>query len=174
MYTLHRLCPRKRTHKHPPSMQYPHIIALIDSRLALLHQVRDLVAPSCSGSRSPLPKLRVRKVAASRIVIKSEVAPADSFENSAAPKSPQPLRLPPTLRRERVSRTKSTVAQKAVSTLTRNVPNMPVAVSADQVRAAEARKQSGPTQPASADDWGSFNTERIARKWLQELKAATA
>lgn len=155
-------------------MQYPHIIALIDSRLALLRQVRGLVAPSCTTSRSPLPQRKIRKQTASRTLIKSEVIAADSFENGAAPKSPVPLRLPPTPRRERVSRTKSTVAPKAASALTGNVPNMPVAISADQVRAAEARKQSVATQPLPGDDLASFNIEQIARKWLQELKPATA
>jgi hypothetical protein len=155
-------------------MQYPDIIALIDSRLALLQQVRELVAPSCASSRSPLAKPRVRKEAASRTVIQSEVIPANFLENGAAPRLPQPLRLPPAPRRERVSRTKSTVAPKAVSALTGNVPNVPVAISADQVRAAEARKQSVATQPPPGDELASFNTEQIARKWLQDLKAATA
>lgn len=155
-------------------MQYPHIIALIDCRLALLQQVRNLVAPSCTGSRSPLPKSKVRKEAASRTVIKREVIPADPFEDGAAPRSSQLLRLPPAARRERALRTKGTIAQKAASALTGNVPNMPVAISADQVRAAKARKQNVATQPMPGDDLASFNTEQIARKWLQELKAATA
>jgi hypothetical protein len=155
-------------------MQYPHIIALIDSRLALLQQVRELVAPSCTNSHSPLPKPGVRKEATSRTVIKSELISRDSFEKGAAPRSPQPLRLAPAPRKERVSRTKSTVALKVASALTGNVPNMPVAISAEQVRAAEARKQSVATQPLPGDDLASFNTEQIARKWLQELKAATA
>jgi hypothetical protein len=154
-------------------MQYPHIIALIDSRLALLRQVRGLVAPSCTSSRSHLPKAGVRKQAASRTVIKSGVIAPDSFENGAAPRPPQPLRLPPALPRERMSRTKSTVVPRAASALTGNVPNMPVAISADQVRAAENRK-SVATQPLPANDLASFNTEQIARKWLQELKAAPA
>lgn len=155
-------------------MRYPDIIGLIDSRLALLQQVRELVAPSCINAHSPLPQPRVRNEARSRTFVKSEVIAADSLKSGVAGRSPQPLRLPSAPRKERVSRTKITVALKAASALTGNVPNLPVAISADQVRAAEDRKQSVATQPLPGNDLASLNTEQIARRWLQDLKVATA
>lgn len=162
-------------------MQFPNIVALIDARIALLEQVRDLLAtppamipispPSDRGIKHQPPAVLTSK----RQIAEALALPSASPENGPMPvASHEPVRLPPVAPRPRSSARKRPLLAETHSALVGQLPSGPVVVPPARVRAEEAQRRIVEGSGLPTREETSVEPDQILRRWLREQHVDTA
>ena len=157
-------------------MEFPHIVALIDARIALLEQVRRVLARPAEGSRPAARRVKKRSLPATPASSPSETKPLSSAiqEVKAMPAAPpEPVRLPFVAPRERSS-SKEKAAVKGRSALAGHLPSGPVVVAAARVQAEEAQRRTAERNPVRMQDEKSPEPDQILRRWREQQQTGTA
>lgn len=157
-------------------MQFPKIVAMIDARIALLEQARDVLAESSRASRVSHPgaaRRRPRVAPAVRVAttvtlpVPPEIAPVPVV-------TPEPKRLPFVAPRQRSSARKKAVTAETQSALAAHLPAGPVVVSAARVQEEEAQRRNAEGKALPVQKPESVESREILRGWLQEHHAREA
>lgn len=159
-------------------MQFPKIIALIDARIALLEQVRDLLAASRAAEFQLPPRTPTRPHppaprSPKRGEAKTSLPPAPAAsatppEPPQLPELPEPVQLPLVAPRPRPAAKKKPAPPEAHSALAGHLPAGPVVVSAARVLAEEAQRHNTERKPLPAQEQKPAEPNQILRRWLQE------
>jgi hypothetical protein len=156
-------------------MQYPNIVALVDARIALLQQARDLLATPSTESAEPSPKRakRLRQDAAAPSPSQAETSPAIASESSPAQAAPpEPVRLPFIAPRGRSGARKKAAPAEAPSALGGHLPTGPVFVSAARIQAEEAQRKSADEETLPARQEAAVEPNEILRRWREAQHAS--
>lgn len=150
-------------------MPYVHVLQLIDTEIARLQQVRELLLPSLPTTfTTALLNLRHLQIQqpAEQIVLaqQADTPPAEP----ARVQAPVTIKYVPP-RRERTSKgrrgPRNKVALLAGNTAFQGpVPNGPVYVSADKLRIMQKKQETASKQEAPGD---VFTAEQLSRLWLR-------
>lgn len=156
-------------------MQFPNIVALIDARIALLQQVRKLLATYPADVHLPPPRLtKSRKPTIRSSKRRQTKASPSAFSDNTRllVASPEPVRLPFVAPRERSSASKRPVPIVTHSALVGKLPPGPVAVPPARVR-AEAQRRILEENSLPMHEETAAEPNQILRKWLLEQQATT-
>src|SRR5579875_646141 len=152
-----------------PRMNYPNLVALIDSRISLLQKVRDTLVPPPVDVRR-LIRPRPRTAGGRRTPAKAVRSLTTSPENSRAPAyPPKPVQVPFVMPRVRSSRS-SIANPKAQTALGGSMPLGPVFVSAAAVREEAARRQGAHGRTPTGHQAANPHAEEILRRWIKDQR----
>ena len=161
-------------------MQYPHIVALIDARIAHLQEMRDALAVIPEHLEASPRRRKPRKPPAARVPKQRVLKPRVEKEKelvASAPEvvpelvaAPEPLRLPFVAPRNRPAARKKAPPPEKLSALAGALPAGPVVVSAARVR-EEAQRRILEEKPALLAQDAPADPDQILKRWRQAQNA---